>query len=251
MTFSLGVIWAAILLAPGLAAYSALFAPVRSLAFRPAAPAPNSLTTIGVVVGGALGAHMLWLTWLTYANPAIFADGFRLVRLSFDPNVYALALALIGGANTFTVDTLAYAMVHAAFLTLSAYVGVRLLLRIPRVRAWTRGLLFGHLAGLVRELDARPGFAVIAFVLTKIADGPSRVGYEGSVETLSFGADRVIAAITLSGVSKFVMRLGYSGFARARVPLPQPIDLLLIEQAQIENIAFNIYRPTPFAGASA
>ena len=244
MTFSFGVIWAVILLAPGLAIYSALFVPSRALAFRPAPPSPNSLTTIGVVIGGALAAHMIWLTWLTYGNALLARSGFWIVQFAFDPNVYALTLSLLTSRMTVTVDALAYAMLHATGLTLAAYLAVRVLLRLKRVQSATEGLLYGHLAGLVRDLDERAGFVVIAFVLTKVGDGSARVGYEGLVEKLSFGSDRIIAAITLSAASKFVMRFGYSGFARVPGQMPSdPIDRLLIEQAQIENIAFNIYEP--------
>jgi len=245
VTFSFGVIWAAILLAPGLSTYSALFAPVRSLAFRPAPPAPNSLTTFGIVIGGALASHMLWLAWLTYGNAWLAGHHLALARLPLDPNVYALALDLLAGGHRVTVDALAYAMLHAVGLTLAAYIAVRLLLRVPRLRRWTRGLLFGHLAALVREVDLAPSAAVIAFVLTKIGDDKTRVGYEGSVEVLSFAADRVIGAITLGGASKFVMRLGYSGFGRVPGAPKEPIELLVIEQAQIENIAFNVYQAMP------
>jgi len=251
VTFSFGVIWAVILLAPGLATYSGLFVPSRALAFRPAPPSPNSLTTIGVVIGGALAAHMIWLTWLTYGNPFIVRSGLQLVRFAFDPNVYALTLSLLTSHTAVTVDALAYAMLHATGLTLAAYVAVRLSLRLKRVQSATEGLLYGHLAGLVRDLDERAGFVVIAFVLTKVGDGPARVGYEGLVEKLSFGSDRVIAAITLSGASKFVMRFGYSGFARVPGQMPSDtIDRLLIEQAQIENIAFNIYEPAPLPAST-
>ena len=80
-----------------------------------------------------------------------------------------------------------------------------------------------------------------AFVLTRIAADSLTVGYEGVIASLALGSGKTIEALTLLDAEKFVVRLGAGSFNRAPAGFAAPIARIVIERAQIENIAFNIY----------
>ncbi len=240
MTYSFGLIWAVLLLAPGLAVYAAVFAGGGGSVIRATPPAPNSLSTIGIVVGSAAIGHFLW-AMVSVVHAKVCQVAACPIALGFDPDPYGLAIGLVSNRIALSSPMLLYLMAQAAALTALAFLGVRRAMRTARVRSLTRGFLYGHLAGLVVEIDLHPPLAMTAFVLTKIRVEALTVGYEGLVESLALGTGKTIDAIALVSVEKFVVRLGRSGFRRGHYGSGEPISRLVIERAEIENIAFNQY----------
>ena len=240
MTFSFELIWAVLLLAPGLAAHAALFAGRDGAVIRATPPAPNSFGTIGIVVGAAAALHLVWATLaIALAQPCRI--GFCPAAFAIDPDPYALAIALVAKAHPLTAHALVYLMAQAATLTIVGFVGVRRAMHTAWVRDRTRGFLYGHLAGLAAEIEHPSPRVIGAFVLTRIAADSLTVGYEGVIASLALGSGKTIEALTLLDAEKFVVRLGAGSFNRAPAGFAAPIARIVIERAQIENIAFNIY----------
>ena len=133
MTFSFGLIWAVLLLAPGLAAHAALFAGRDGAVIRATPPAPNSFGTIGIVVDAAAALHLVWATLaIALAQPCRI--GFCPAAFAIDPDPYALAIALVAKAHPLTAHALVYLMAQAATLTIVGFVGVRRAMHTAWVR---------------------------------------------------------------------------------------------------------------------
>lgn len=235
MNLSLGVVWAAILLAPGLVIFGALFGAPYRPPLRPVAPAPASLTALAIIVGGAAVAHSVWLT-LSSLNALACASGCP-VTLGFDPNVYTLALGIGREGQPVVAGALAYAVLNVVTLTGISYLVARAVVGRPAVRERLRPLRYGWLAHLSREFDARPGGTIAAFALTKLQEGGLWVGYEGEVETIQLDGDRAIASIVLLDARSFVVELKRDGFTRTASRGRASIQRLTLRRDAIENIA--------------
>ncbi len=238
MTFSYGLVLALLLLAPGFGAYAGLFAGVQSAAFRPGAPSPTSILTLGVIVFGALLAHLAWAA-------VCVADGVWAARggpvwVRGVPDAYEVLFAGAGrdpaalsdrGVLSFLATTL--------LLTAASFGAAAQAVRIGPVRPYALRLVYGWLAGLVGEPSDRR--AVTAFVLTQADQDGSAAGYEGVVLNLVVTADKEIAVIVLGEAESFSLKTTNEGVVRRAVPRRAPITQLYLDRSQIRNVAFRVY----------
>ncbi len=236
MIFSYGLVLGLFLLAPGLGTYAGLFFGVHRGAFRPGAPAPGSVLTLGVIVLGALAAHTLWAL-ICAANDVWAAHGLP-APLPAIPSAYAVLLSAadhraLGGAGA-TVFLATCAALTAAAFGLTAWT-----VQWTPVRPLYMRLIYGWLSDLVERAGGEP--FVNAFVVTDTQTGNLVLGYEGAVASLSVNADKQITAIVLSDAVAFYLRLGEAAVERIPIQRETPIALIYLEQRQVRNIAFRVY----------
>lgn len=238
------MVWAALLLAPGLAVYAAFFeAPARP-PFQPIAPSPTSVLTFWLVVGGAAVAHTGAIAGAA-ANTLLCDRGGCPIQIPFDPDPYTLVISLVRQAVPVTIGTIFFMVGSIAVLTLITYFIAVQLLRLRPIRARLRPLLFGWLATLARDFEHAQDATLNAFVLTTLREGGLWVGYEGEVEALSFDNDRRLSLIILIDARSFVTQLTDHGFARTASRGRAVIDRLALTAEKIENVAFLIFTPPP------
>jgi len=244
LTFSLSVIWAAILLSPGLAVYAAMFFASGRSPLNPSPPAPTSLVTLGLIIGGALLAHTGAIAG-AQLNILLCARGGCPIALPFDPDPYTLIVGLVRQSAPITIGVILFMVGSIAALTIVAYLIVAQLLQLGPIRERVRPLLFGWLAPLARDFERAPGSTLNAFVLTSLREDGLWVGYEGEVDALHFDNDRRLTLIVLVEVRSFVTRLQDTGFARTQSRGRTVIDRLALTSEKIENLALLIFTPPP------
>lgn len=238
MTFSYGLVLALLLLAPGFGAYAGLFAGVQSAAFRPGAPSPTSVLTLGIIVFGALLAHFAWSA-LCVADDAWAARGGP-VLIRGAPNAYAVLFAGSGSDRRALGDVGVLSFLATTLLlTVASFTVTARAVRLRRLRPYALRLVYGWLAGLVGEPSDRR--AVTAFVLTDTEREGAALGYEGVVLNMVVTADKEIAVVVLGEAESFSLRTTAEGVVRRQVPRRAPITQLYLDRSQIRNIAFRVY----------
>lgn len=236
MSFGWNLVLALFALAPGFAAYAAIFLTPRVGPFRPSPPAPNSLTTVAVVTVAALVAHFLGAAALLLQAWA--CGRVRCIAAPFDPNLYTLVLP--NGASRAAPEVAALALGGTLLLCLVSFGLAYFGLRLFRGRASLDRLLYGGYAELARTAQ-NPDSVVIAFVMTTVAEDGRSLGYEGIVRNLDVSSDMQIRSITLSDCRPFYLIRRSHAIERRVVDDEPPIPLLVIGAERIENVAFDVF----------
>ena len=246
MTLSLGLVLALLLLAPGLAAYAALFVAVKDPQFRPAPPPPGSILTLVILIIAALASHALGA--LVAALNDWFCAHHRCIAVGFNPNAYVTALGMESKAGAPGSADIAAALLYELALSAFAYIGVRITMHQRWASTQVHGLLYGWLGELVAQ-SAQDNMLVTAFVLTKFKDEDRCVGYEGITENITLDDTKTITSITITDCTAFIMKIEDKSISRTSVNRETPIPRLYISGEQIENIAFSVFDVS--AGAEA
>lgn len=233
MTPSLGLVFALLFLAPGLAFYGGLFLRPRSRHFQPTPPAPGSVLSLGIVAAGVLGIHAAWATLSALDTELCARVG--CLALPFETNIYAIALSAGVLHQSVGAAEIAIFLVITLALSLAAYLAGRAAARLPAVNT----ALYGWLDQLV-EASLDPTRVMTAFVLTQSRHDGLALGYKGLVVHIALDGDRQISALALADCTPFTVLFDKDGVQSNHFPAKDPIPLLYIERAQIENLAFEV-----------
>jgi hypothetical protein len=238
MVFSYGLVLALFLLAPGLGLYSGLYAGAHRGAFRPGAPSPGSVLTLGIIVLGALFAHTSWAlacaaneAWISAGLPAIFPAA---------PNAYDVLLGAVVEHRSFGAGGIAVFLLTSSLLTMATFVLTAWIVEWPPAQALYRALVYGWLSGLVEAASDDERF-ILAYVVTDLSEGSRSLGYQGSVLNMTVNADKQITAIVLEEARAFYLRLDEDAVAHIPIPRDTPLAQLYLDGPQIKNIAFEVY----------
>lgn len=237
MIFSYGLVLALFLLAPGLGAYAGLFFGAHRGAFRPGAPAPGSVLTLGIIVLGALFAHTLWAMICVADDLWAGAGGATLLRAV--PSAYAVLSRGVIEHRASADGGIAVFLATSSGLTAAAFLLTTGLVRWAPARPFYMRLIYGWLTGLVEAADDE--HVITAFVVTDIQHGPLSLGYQGSVLNMSVNADKQITAIVLRRAVAFYLKMDDAALARVTIPRDTPIAQIYLDRHQIKNIAFRVY----------
>ena len=238
MVFSYGLVLALFLLAPGLGLYGGLYAGAHRGAFRPGAPSPGSVLTLGIIVLGALFAHTAWAllcavdgAWIVAGLPAIFPP---------TPNAYDVLLGAVVEHRSFGPGGIAVFLLTSSLLTTATFMLTAWMLEWPRARPFCRPLVYGWLSGLVEAASDDERF-VLAYVVTDLREGSRSLGYQGSVLNMTVNTDKQITAIVLEEARAFYLRMDEDAVTHIPIPRDTPLARLYLDGLQIKNIAFEVY----------
>ena len=238
MVFSYGLVLALFLLAPGLGLYGGLYAGAHRGAFRPGAPSPGSVLTLGIIVLGALFAHTAWALvcaanagWLAAGLPALFPP---------TPNAYDVLLGAVIEHRSFGPGGIAIFLLTSSLLTAATFLLTAWVVEWPPARPFYRPLVYGWLSGLVEAAGNEEQF-ILAYVVTDLREGPRNLGYQGSVLNMTVNADKQITAIVLEEARAFYLRMDDDAVTHIPIPRDTPLAQLYLDGPQIKNIAFEVY----------
>jgi hypothetical protein len=238
MVFSYGLVLALFLLAPGLGLYGGLYAGAHRGAFRPGAPSPGSVLTLGIIVLGALFAHTLWAlvcaadgAWIASGLPILFPP---------TPTAYDVLLGAVIEHRSAGLDGIVVFLATSSLLTAGTFALASWIVAWPAAQPLYRPLVYGWLAGLV-EAAADDEQFILAYVVTDIRDGARSLGYQGSVLNMTVNADKQITAIVLEEARAFYLRMDEDAVTHIPIPRDTPLAQLYLDGPQIKNIAFEIY----------
>lgn len=238
MVFSYGLVLALFLLAPGLGLYGGLYAGAHRGVFRPGAPSPGSVLTLGIIVLGALFAHTAWAL-ICAANDAWVGAGLP-APLPPMPNAYMVLLGGVIDHRSWGDGGVAVFLVTCCLLTATTFLLTAQVVEWPPIRRFYRPLVYGWLSGLV-EAAAYDDQFILAFVVTDIQAGGQSLGYQGSVLNMAVNADKQITAIVLEEARAFYLRMEGDTVSHIPVPRETPLAQLYLDGPQIKNIAFEVY----------
>jgi len=238
MVFSYGLVLALFLLAPGLGLYGGLYAGAHRGAFRPGAPSPGSVLTLGIIVLGALFAHTAWAlacaangAWIAAGLPAIFPP---------TPNAYDVLLGAVVEHRSFGLGGIAIFLLTSSLLTAATFILTARIVEWPPAQPFYRPLVYGWLSGLVEAASDDERF-ILAYVVTDLNEGRRSLGYQGSVLNMTVNADKQITAIVLEEARAFYLSLDEDAVTHIPIPRDTPLAQLYLDGPQIKNIAFEVY----------
>ena len=238
MVFSYGLVLALFLLAPGLGLYGGLYAGAHRGAFRPGAPSPGSVLTLGIIVLGALFAHTLWALvcaadaiWVTTGLPIIFPP---------TPNAYDVLLGAMVEHRSMGISGIAVFLTTSSLLTAGTFALTAWVVEWPPARPFYRSLVYGWLGGLVEAASDDERF-ILAYVVTDLREGSRSLGYQGSVLNMTVNADKQITAVVLEEARAFYLRMDDDAVTHIPIPRDTPLAQLYLDGPQIKNIAFEVY----------
>jgi voltage-gated potassium channel Kch len=253
LTFSYNLVLALFLLAPGFAAFAGLFfSSRREPSLHPAPPAPTSVLTLALVTLAALCLHGAWATAL--AAQDLWSQHHWHVAVPFQPNIYVALLEAgekaqaAGGTQSPIATPIGGGDIAAILVTLIAQslFGFRVTIAIVSSRkaeALLRPYLYGWAAEILPETPEEGIVNLItAFVVTRMDGTDIAFGYEGSVETLTLGADKEILSIFLTQVTAFYIELEAGKFKRRVLPQTSGIPNLYLSKEEIRNVSFTVLR---------
>jgi hypothetical protein len=238
MVFSYGLVLALFLLAPGLGLYGGLYAGAHRGAFRPGAPSPGSVLTLGIIVLGALFAHTVWAlvcvadaAWVSAGLPAFFPP---------TPNAYDVLLGAMIERRSSGPGGIAIFLATSSLLTAMNFLLTAWIADWGPARPLCRSLVYGWLSGLEAATADDEQF-VLAYVVTDIREGLLSLGYQGSVNYMTVNADKQITAIVLEEARAFYLKMEEKAVTHIPIPRDTPLAQLYLEGPQIKNIAFEVY----------
>jgi hypothetical protein len=238
MVFSYGLVLALFLLAPGLGLYGGLYAGAHRGAFRPGAPSPGSVLTLGIIVLGALFAHTAWAL-VCFANDAWLAAGLP-AFLPPTPNAYDVLLGAVVEHHSLGSGGIAVFLLTSSLLTAAMFLLTARIVEWSPVRPFHRPFVYGWLSDLV-EAAADDEQFILAYVVTDIREGTRSLGYQGSVLNMTVNADKQITAIVLEEARAFYLRTDEEAVTHIPIPRDTPLAQLYLDGPQIKNIAFEVY----------
>jgi hypothetical protein len=238
MVFSYGLVLALFLLAPGLGLYGGLYAGAHRGAFRPAAPSPGSVLTLGIIVLGALFAHTAW-SLVCAANGAWIAAGLPAI-LPRAPNAYDVLLDVVIGRHTSGAGGVAVFLATSSLLTAATFMLTASIVEWRPVRPLYRALVYGWLSDLVEAAVDDEHF-ILAYVVTDLKEGTRSLGYQGSVLNMTVNADKQITAIVLEEARAFYLKMDEDAVTHIPIPRDNPLAQIYLDGPQIKNIAFEVY----------
>ena len=236
---SLGLVLGLLLLAPGLAAYAAIFhagdvGPVRS-----PPPPPGSILTLTIITTGALVAHFSGALVLTLQDLACARLGNCMV-IWFHPNAYAVLADFVFARRPIpTPDGLAI-LGTLLVVTFAAFALTRLAAGFQPIAGALRGVLYGWLNEVAVARSANE--VILAHVLSDVQNDGSVVGYEGAVANLTVNAQKEITSVLLSDCILFYLLVTKHGVERIETETDEPIQQLYLDRDRIKNIAFERLR---------
>jgi hypothetical protein len=258
VNFSLGLVAALALVAPGIVMLLALVRRPGGGEVAPAQPQPSSVLAFGVIVVASLGAHATLAGLLTLLDAPAALDPYRsLLQAPAHPE-------RLGRRDLFAVLA-AFLLLAGAAWPLGLWLGA-----IPAARR----ALFGWLAELVERLErdrrdantpahplrglvrlarnrpaeaseptARRMFA--AFVLTTTAHDGVVLGYRGLVRSIALDADREIASLVLDEVNRFTLKLHEGGLTTSQHGDAERIPSVYLPRASIANAVITVLEVPP------
>jgi hypothetical protein len=238
MIFSYGLVLALFLLAPGFGVYAGLFSGAHLGVFRPGAPAPRSVLTLGVVVIGALVTHALWASACAFND--LWAGAGLPTLLPPVPSAYDILMEAVVARRAAGDIGIAVFLSTASLLTLGAFVATAWLVGRPWVRPFHARFIYGWLSGLVEASENDDTF-ILAFVLSDIVIDNRSLGYQGGVLNLTVNENKQITGVVLKDASAFYLDLGDDAVRHVPIPRREPINQIYIDGPQIKNIAFETY----------
>lgn len=253
MTFSYNLVLALFLLAPGFAAFAGLFfSSRRAPSLHPAPPTPNSVLTLALVTLAALCLHGTWAFVL--AAQDLWSQDHGHLSVPFQPNIYVALLEAgekaqtASGGQTPAAPPIGGGDIAAILVTLIAQsvIGYGVTMRIAssrKVDALLRPYLYGWAAEILPEAQEEGVVNLTtAFVVTQMEGTNVAFGYEGSVETLTLGADKEVLSIFLTQVTAFYIELEAGKFKRRVLPQTSGIPNLYLSKEEIRNVSFTVLR---------
>lgn len=238
MVFSYGLVLALFLLAPGLGLYGGLYAGAHRGAFRPGAPSPGSVLTLGIIVLGALFAHTAWAllcvaseAWVAAGLPAFFPP---------TPNAYDVLLGVVVEHRSSGLAGIAIFLLTSSLLTAATFLLTTWIVEWPAAWPFYRPLVYGWLGGLVKAAADEEQF-ILAYVVTDIREGVRSLGYQGSVLNMTVNAEKQITAIVLEEARAFYLKMEEDAVTHIPIPRDTPLAQLYLDGPQIKNIAFEVY----------
>lgn len=252
MTVTLGIAWALFVLAPGLAVYAALYTTALSEVVPAAPPAPNSFTSLAVVIFGALASHTFAAVLLA-ANDIWAASNAPSIGVPFDPNVYGYFLSRSPQNVDAGREAAALLLVFSALCT-SAFLFTRHAVIRATPNGWLHRFLFGPWAQLVAQMRPEVGFLkhlaayAVTDMETEISD-PTQcrkvwVGYEGEVESFTLNSEKQITSLTLRNSKAFLLGVNGQRVDHDVVTRESAIPRLILEQSRTKNLALSpVFEP--------
>ena len=238
MIFSYSLVLALFLLAPGLGVYAGLFSGASRGAFRPGAPAPASVLTLGIIVLGALFAHTVWA--LACAANDAWADAGLPTALPALPNAYTVLVGAVIDHRGAGDRGIAVFLVTSSLLSVAAFVATTWVVGMRALRPLYLRLIYGWLSDLVAAA-ADDGAFILAFVVTDIQAGDHSLGYQGGVLNMTVNDNKQITAIVLEDASAFLLKMDGESVEHVPVPRASPIAQLYLDAPRIRNIAFKVF----------
>jgi len=243
LILSLNLVLGLLLLAPGLAAFAALYHGGATGPVKSAPPAPGSILSLTIITIAALVAHLTGSAILLVQEVICRALPIC-VNVGFDPNPYSLLFSGETKATTFSSlrDTLLFG--DLAGLTVLSFVATRRLMALPQAARLLDQIFYDWLYD-VGNARARNEF-ILAYVLSTIESEGTVVGYEGPVGALTTNADKEITSLVLIDCKPFYLRVTRAGVQRRSVAGAPRIPRLYLDRDTIKNVAFETVRlPSP------
>ncbi|MFV0625015.1 hypothetical protein ACBY01_13535 [Sphingomonas sp. ac-8] len=224
-------------LAPGLAAYAAIYGLFHDgKAIAPEPPSANTVEAVIVIAGAALLVHAATAA-LFSLNGLVCAHATCMVRVPapwLDP--YHSALDVVGGkgigGNAVTV-----ALLGVAGQSLLTYLAIRGWLRSRARRDRLPAWIYGWATSLADALD-NSDTAVIAYVMTTVEHDGKTLAYGGLVHDISLKPDGCITRITLTDCERYLIDLDASLADASLSPALSRFSFMAIDAQTIRNIAF-------------
>ena len=226
-------------LAPGLAAYAALYGLFHNgKAIAPEPPSANTIEAVVVIAGMSLLVHA-GTAALFSANDLVcarFAGAcpFRVPAPWLDP--YRSALDVVGGKGI-GGHAVTVALGGVAVQSGLTYAAIRLWLRRKARQDQLPPWIYGWATSLANALD-NSGTAVIAYVMTTTEHGDKVLAYGGLVHDISLKPDGCITRITLTDCERYLVDLGASFDDPSLSPTLSRFSFMAIDAQTIRNIAF-------------
>jgi hypothetical protein len=233
---SLGLVLALLLLAPGLAAYAAIFHSGRtpgSVDWPP--PPPGSILTLAIITIGALVAHVTGALLFEIQDWTCAAWG-HCLTVGFRPNAFATLVDLATERHAIRLLDAIWLLATLLALTAASFALTRQAAGLDPVAGALRAVLYGWLNNLI--VVGSDNEILLAHVLSDVQSDGSVVGYEGAVVSLVFSSQRQITSILLSDCITFYLLVTKHGVERIETAPDVPMQQVYLQSDRIKNIAF-------------
>lgn len=223
-------------LAPGVAAYAALYGLFHDgKAIAPEPPGANTIEAVTIIAGVSLLVHAA--SAMSFSINGLLCGDICLIKVKpawLDPYRGA-ALAMAGKGISGAGITLALAGVTVQALL--AYAAFRAWLRRRALRDSLPAWIYGWATPLANTLDNGDG-AVLAYVLTKTECDGRTLAYGGLVHNLSLKPDGSIIRIALTECERYLVDLRSMGDEASLSDALSRFSFMTIEAENIQNVAF-------------
>jgi hypothetical protein len=225
-------------LAPGLAAYAAIFGLFSSGGtIAPEPPPANSIKAVLVIGGVALVAHATTSLLFVVNHMLCQKAGscfFHPPTTWLDP--YRAAFAAAGGGGmggkALTISLVGI-FLQSGTVYLAVRSSIKWLARRDRLPSW----IYGWVTEIANALD-NEDIALIAFVLSNIECNGKFVVYGGIVHRVILKQDGSIALITLIDCDRYLIDLASEIEAGSLTPSLSHFEFMQIESDAIRNVTF-------------